>query len=170
MTLAATQPARVSGLVLNDIGAVIEPEGLRYIMTYLGIEPDVASFEAAARALEATLGAAFPDLTPAQWLGYARTIYRDEAGRPRLSYDPRLRAAVEATMAAGPVELWELFDALAGLPILTIRGENSNILSAETLEEMARRRPDMLRVTVPKRGHPPFLDEPEARDAIDRFL
>lgn len=170
MTVAATAPERVSALVLNDIGAVIEAEGLAHIMGYLGVEPGFASFEEAARAMEASLGPAFPDLAPEQWLGFARTIYRDEGGRPRLSYDPRLRDAVEATMATGPIALWELFDALAGVALLTIRGANSNILSAATLDEMARRRPDMLRVTVPDRGHPPFLDEPGARDAIDGFL
>lgn len=170
MTIAATRPERLSCLVLNDIGPVIEAEGLAFIMSYLGVEPQAESFEEAARALAATFGPAFPDLTPEQWLGFARTIYRDEGGRPRLSYDPRLREAVEATMAEGPVELWELFDACAAVPLLAIRGENSNILSAETLAEMARRRPDMARATVPKRGHPPFLDEPGARHAIDAFL
>ena len=170
MSIAATAPDRVSALVLNDIGAVIEAEGLAQIMIYLGIEPDFASFDEAARALEARMGADFPDLTHEQWRGLARTIYRDEGGRPRLSYDPRLREAVEATMGEGPVELWELFDALGDVPLLAIRGENSNILSAATLDEMARRRPDMGSVTVPNRGHPPFLDEPEAREAIDSFL
>ena len=170
MSIAATTPERVSALVLNDIGPVIEAEGLEYIMTYLGIEPGFARFDEAARAMEANLGAAFPDLTREQWLGFARTIYRDEDGRPRLSYDPRLRDAVEATMGEGPVALWDLFDALEGVALLAIRGENSNILSADTLDEMARRRPDMACVTVANRGHPPFLDEPDARDAIDAFL
>lgn len=170
MTIAATQPDRVRGLVLNDIGPVIEEAGLAYIMTHLGIPPKAASFEEAAANLQTALGAAFPDLTLQQWMGFARTIYRDDGGRPALSYDPRLRAAVEKSMEQGPADLWDLFDALAGVPLLTIRGENSDILSAETFEEMARRRPDMARVTVPRRGHPPFLDEPEARDAIDAFL
>lgn len=170
MTIAATVPQRVSALVLNDIGPVIEAEGLAYILTYLGIEPEAESFDEAARALEASLGPAFPDLTPEQWRGFARTIFRDEGGRPRLSYDPRLRQAVEATFPQGPIELWELFDACAATPLLTIRGANSNILSAVTLAEMARRRPDMAHVTVPNRGHPPFLDEASARAAIDSFL
>lgn len=170
MTIAAAVPERVRGLVLNDIGPVIEREGLDFILTYLGIEPKAATFEEAARGLEATMGRAFPDLTHEQWLGFARTIFRDEGGRPRLSYDPRLRQAVEASLKQGPAELWDLFDALAGVPLLAIRGENSNILSAATLAEMARRRPDMLWVTVPRRGHPPFLDEPEARAAVNAFL
>jgi pimeloyl-ACP methyl ester carboxylesterase len=85
-----------------------------------------------------------------------------------------LRQAVEAAMLAakqaGQADLWGFFDALAGLPILTIRGENSDILSAETMAEMARRRPDLRHVMVAKRGHVPFLDEPEALAAIDDFL
>ncbi|HUS54895.1 MAG TPA: alpha/beta hydrolase [Thermohalobaculum sp.] len=174
MILGATASAGMSCLVLNDIGPVVEPQGLAGIMDFLGIEPRADSFEAAAAGLERAMGAAFPDLTAKQWLGFARTIYRDEGGRPRLSYDPRLRQAVGAAMQAakqaGASDLWGFFDALAGLPILTIRGENSDILSAETLAETARRRPDMDHVTVANRGHVPFLDEPEALAAIDTFL
>jgi pimeloyl-ACP methyl ester carboxylesterase len=174
MIIGATAPARISCLVLNDVGPVIEPQGLLGIMGFLGIEPRAESFEAAAAGLERVMGAAFPDLSARQWLGFARTIYRDEDGRPRLSYDARLRQAVEAAMQAAKQaeqsDLWGFFEALAGLPILAIRGENSDILSAETLAEMARRRPDMARVTVANRGHAPFLDEPEAVAAIDTFL
>ena len=73
-------------------------------------------------------------------------------------------------MQGAPADLWPFFDMLARLPMLAIRGENSDILSAETLAEMARRRPDMTHVTVANRGHAPFLDEPEAVAAIDEFL
>ena len=170
LMIGATAPKRLSCLVLNDIGPVIEPHGLDNIMGYLGIEPKAASFEAMAVALGRAMGAEFPDLSSRQWLGFARTIYHDQGGRPRLSYDARLRDAVEAAIEAAPADLWPLFDALAGLAILTVRGGNSDILSAETLAEMARRRPDMAHVTVPNRGHAPFLDEPAAVAAIDKFL
>ena len=202
MMMGAGAPGRLSCLVLNDVGPVIEPEGLAYIMSYLGRDPGFESFEVAAEALERNMGAAFPDLLPKQWLGFARTIYSEEDGRPGLSYDPRLREAVEAAMENAPADLWIFFDALRilpaftlmpgepvpsqgeleqmgrdfeangpkGLPILTIRGASSNILSVETLAEMARRRPDMAHVTVANRGHVPFLDEPEAVTAIDEFL
>jgi pimeloyl-ACP methyl ester carboxylesterase len=170
MMIGATAPGRLSCLVLNDIGPVVEPQGMDNIMGYLGVEPKAASFEALAAALERAMGAAFPDLSARQWQGFARTIYRDEGGRPRLSYDARLRDAVEAVLAGAPADLWGLFDALEGLPILTVRGENSDILSTETLAEMARRRPDMAHVTVADRGHVPFLDEPAAVAAIDEFL
>ena len=172
--LGATASARMNCLVLNDVGPVIEPQGLAGIVGFLGIEPRADTFEAAADGLERAMGAAFPDLSAKQWLGFARTIYRDDGGRPRLSYDPRLRQAVEVAMKAakqaGQPDLWGFFDALTGLPILAIRGANSDILSAGTLAEMARRRPDMAHVTVANRGHAPFLDEPEALTAIDTFL
>lgn len=174
MVIGATAPARLSCLVLNDIGPVLEPRGLAAIMDFLGIEPRADSFEAAAAGLERAMGADFPDLTAKHWVGFARTIYRDADGRPRLSYDARLRRAVDAAMAAakqaGASDLWGFFDALAGLPVLAIRGENSNILSPETLAEMGRRRPDMAQLTVANRGHAPFLDEPEALAAIESFL
>jgi pimeloyl-ACP methyl ester carboxylesterase len=174
MIIGATAPTRISCLVLNDVGPVIEPQGLAGIMGFLGIEPRAESFEAAAAGLERAMGAAFPGLSEKQWLGFARRIYRDEDGRPRLSYDARLRQAIEAAIQAakeaGSSDLWSLFDALAGLPMLTIRGENSDILSATTLAEMARRRPDIDHMTVANRGHVPFLDEAQAMTAIDVFL
>jgi len=169
MAMAAGIPARVSGLILNDVGPVIEPAGLAAIADYVGVPLRYESFAAAAGELQSIMGAAFPGLPPGRWLAFARTIYRDEGGKPALDYDPRLREAVLAALEAPPPELWDLFDAV-GVPLLTIRGENSDILSPETLSEMARRRPDMAEVTVRDRGHVPFLDEPEALAAIEAFL
>lgn len=168
MAIGATARERLSCLVLNDVGPVVEQDGLAKIMGYVGIDPGWNSFSEAATALAHSMGAAFPDLTGEQWMSFARTLYEDREGRPQLTYDPRLREAVHAGLPAG--EMWHLFDALDGLPILTIRGENSDILSAETLAEMQRRRPDMVAVTVPNRGHVPFLDERQAVQAIDAFL
>lgn len=170
MVLGASARARVAGLVLNDIGPVVERAGLDAILGYLGREPGFADFDAAAAGLARGLGAAFPDLTAAEWLAFARAIYRDDGGVPRLSYDPALRQGVEAALAGPATDLWPLWEALAGLPVLAIRGANSDILSAETLAEMARRRPDMAQVTVPNRGHVPFLNEPPVLAAIDAFL
>jgi len=170
MILGATQRARLSCLVLNDVGPVIERKGLDDIMVYLGIEPRVDSFEALAAGLQHLLRPTFPDVSLERWLEFARATHRDEGGRPRLSYDARLRDAVAVQLENSPPDLWQLFAALEGLPILTIRGANSVLFSAGTLAEMARRRPDMAEVTVPNRGHAPFLDEPEALAAIDAFL
>ncbi|MDT8344430.1 MAG: alpha/beta hydrolase [Thermohalobaculum sp.] len=169
MGLAAKAPAMVSCLILNDVGPVVEPAGLAAIMDYLGREPGFADFAAAAAGLRRSYGAQVAGLDHADWLAFARRIYRDEGGRPALDYDPRLRESVEAAIAAGPADLWPLFDAIE-VPILVLRGANSDLLSAATLAQMQARKPGLIAVTVPDRGHVPFLDEPVAVAAIDAFL
>jgi len=44
------------------------------------------------------------------------------------------------------------------------------VLSEATFERMAREKPDLRRVSVARRGHPPLLDEPECLEAIDEFI
>ena len=170
MGLAAHMPAVVGALVLNDIGPVVERGGLDFIMTYLGRDPGFADFAAAETGMRATYTADFPTLDGChEWQAWTRRTYADEGGRPVLSYDPRLRDATEAQLAMAPADLWAVYDKIA-CPMLVIHGANSNLLTAETMAEMARRRPDLAQTTVPDRGHVPFLDEPEARGAIDAFL
>jgi pimeloyl-ACP methyl ester carboxylesterase len=170
MLLAATRPELVTALVLNDIGPVVERAGLDFIMAYIGLDPGFRDFSSAMAALRAVFAADFPDLSDAEWMTIARRSFADSDGRPVLNYDPRLRDATAVALDAPPPDLWQVFDALAGLAVLTIRGGNSNILSAETLAEMARRRPDMAHVTLANRGHVPFLNEAPALAKIDEFL
>jgi len=171
MAMAAGRPGLVPALVLNDVGAVVEMAGLLRIAAYLGRAPRDPSFEAAAERLSRENRRQFPDVPVARWLVHAHAIYDEEDGRPRLSYDPRLRAAVAALDEELPhVSLWPLFESLHEVPILVIRGAHSDILTQETLEAMAEHHPGLEAVEIPGRGHAPFLDEPEAVAAIDRFL
>ena len=96
-----------------------------------------------------------------RWLDEARKHSIETPEGLRITYDPALREAFLAAFDGPPVDLWPLFDALAGLPLALIRGANSDLLSAETVAEMRARRPDMLYAEVPDRAHIPFLDEPE---------
>jgi pimeloyl-ACP methyl ester carboxylesterase len=66
--------------------------------------------------------------------------------------------------------LWPLFDAIGDVPLALIRGANSDLLTPETAAEMRQRRPDLIFAEVPGRGHVPFLDEPEALDALSTWL
>lgn len=63
-------------------------------------------------------------------------------------------------------DLWPFFDAMDGLPLALVWGLNSNLLGADTVAEMQKRRPDMILGKVPDRGHIPFLDEPAAVTAL----
>ncbi|WP_321364767.1 alpha/beta hydrolase [uncultured Celeribacter sp.] len=171
MALAVTAKARLSGVLLNDIGPEMDPQGLSHIMDYLGRPSAYRSFEDAADKLPKALGAQFPNVSHAQWLTYARRIWEEGENRLELRYDPRLREAIEAQSVTGALpDLWPLFEAFDGLPLALLRGENSNLLPRSTYDGMQRRRPDMIAAEVKDRGHVPFLDEPESLDVIARFL
>jgi pimeloyl-ACP methyl ester carboxylesterase len=63
-----------------------------------------------------------------------------------------------------------VFGALKPIPTLALRGAISDVLSQDTFDRMGREKPDLVRVTVAGRGHPPLLDEPDSVAAIDAFL
>jgi pimeloyl-ACP methyl ester carboxylesterase len=172
MALAPQHRGRLLGVCLNDIGPVLEPAGLSYIRSYLGVAPPYKDYESAAHGLATANAARFATVPLERWRLHAERLWRTTPGGLALRYDPRLRDAVLAAMPEDqPVpEIWELFDMLQGLPLALIRGANSDLLSAATVAEMRRRRPDMIYAEVPDRGHVPFLDEPEATAAIAAFL
>lgn len=169
MLLAQLAKDRLLGLALNDIGPQIAPAGMAAIMTYLGQQPPVASYAAAAAARAASW-TDFTDVPMARWLAEVRAHYVQTSAGLALRYDPRLRDAVIAAAGQPRVDLWPLFDALAGLPIALIRGANSDLLDLQTAAQMRARRPDMIYANVPGRGHVPFLDEPTALAALHDWL
>jgi pimeloyl-ACP methyl ester carboxylesterase len=162
---------RLTGVVLNDIGPVIEREGLLRISSYLGKDPELKDWNDAVSSLKQThMGF---NLRAEEWLAFARAIFRDDDGIPRLDYDPRLAGTFpsrEAIEHAEAPDLWPMFETLAPLPVTVLRGENSDLLSPATVAEMARRHPGLKAVTVKERGHPPFLNEPESVAAIEEWL
>lgn len=169
MLMASFAKDRLSGLCLVDVGPVLEPKGLDAIKVYVGRTPAFATLEEAAVA-RAKLLPGFANVPHARWMDEARKHYEVTDGGLALTYDPRLGDQFKAGGAQPVPDLWPLFDALEGVPLALIRGANSNILSAETADEMARRRPDMLHAEVPDRGHVPFLDEPESVALIEAWL
>ena len=170
MLTAAMAKDRMSGVLLNDIGPEINADGLGRIMDYLGMQPKAKTYEEAAVGLRATTGAAFPDLSDADWLEQAKLLLEMGPDGLRLNYDPKLRDAMIQQSAKEQPDLWPLFDAMDGLPLALIRGANSDLLSEESVAEMQRRRPDMIYTNVPNRGHVPFLNEPEAVVAIEQLI
>jgi len=169
MVLAAMVKDRLAGVLLNDIGPVLEAEGLANIMSYLGVPPKARTHAEVMPALEARMGGRFPGLTPEKWTSLAVRWFDAGPDGLVLNYDPRLREALEAAEGPAP-DMWPLFDALAGLPVAVVRGANSDLLSAATVVEMARRHPGLITAEVPDRGHVPFLDEPEALAAFGALM
>src|SRR6185437_9925759 len=131
MALAVARPTMIAGVVLNDIGPVIEPQGLMRIKGYVGKLPQPNSFTEGAEALRRLFGAQFPKLGEADWLASARRAWQERDGRLVLAYDPRLADGLAALAPDRPLPtMWPQFDALAHVPMMVIRGANSDILSA----------------------------------------
>jgi len=169
MYLASIAKQRVLGLCLNDVGPVIEKQGLTRISDYLGRNPAAKTHtELAATLPELTAG--FSHVPPQRWLQEAQLHYIQSEEGLRITYDPELRQAFLAAFNGSAPDLWPLFDACAGLPLALLRGENSDLLSAETAAEMRRLRPDMLFASIPNRAHIPFLDEGESIALIHDFI
>ncbi len=169
MGLAATVPDRILGAALNDIGPELDPAGLENIMRYLGRTPDWAT-HAEAVAERPNYMKGFANVPHERWMQEVQKLYVETPDGLQINYDPRLRDPIEAGGASPAPDLWPFFDALAGKPLCCIRGANSDLLSAATLAEMERRRPDMIIAEVPDRAHIPFLDEPEAVLALRTWL
>ncbi|MCC5969681.1 MAG: alpha/beta hydrolase [Pararhodobacter sp.] len=167
--LSATAPDRLRGVILNDVGPVLEPLALERIQDYLGRRPAARTHAAAAVALEHT-AEGFADVPPSRWMEEARKHFIETDQGLDINYDPALRTAFLDGMKAQNGDLWPLFDAACARPLALIRGANSDLLTQTTADEMASRCPAMIYEEVPDRGHIPFLDEPEALRAINRFL
>jgi pimeloyl-ACP methyl ester carboxylesterase len=170
MLLAGAYPQRVAGVVLNDVGPEVAPEGLARIAAYVGRHAPVSSWQDAVASVQATYGLAMPGLTDADWLEHAQRSYTEVNGVPQLDMDPMIGEAVRSAPSDAAPDLWPLYAALRPIPTLALRGETSDILAVSTFERMQREKPDLVRVTVPQRGHAPLLDEPECVAAIDAFM
>lgn len=172
MVLSVGHAARLSGVILNDIGPHVAPGGLERIMDYVGKTPPYPDLEAAARALATGMAAEFPGVPLDRWRAQAGFMFAEAPGGGlRLRYDARLRDALVGQAGAGEApDLWQLFDGLRALPLAVLRGANSDLLSAKTLAEMTARHPGLIAAEIPDRGHVPFLDEPQALQAIHALL
>lgn len=173
MIMMKTMPDRICGVVLNDVGPVFEKSGLDRIAAYTSDTGPKAGWDDAARSVGEGQAEVFPDYGPQQWMAFARRTYRElDDGRVALDYDPAITRTV-AQVRPGlltRIAMWKLYKEMTKIPLLLIRGDTSDILSEKTAAKMIRKHPDASLVTVPRVGHAPILDEPEAVEGIRNFL
>lgn len=173
MALAAIRSKVIAGAIINDVGPEVAKEGLARIAAYSGQPVDTPTWTDAAAYAEKINAVAFPHYKAKDWDSFARRIFTEgPEGAPILNYDPDIAVPIRA---AGPKalvpNLWPMFGKLTkGRPVLLVRGATSDLLSEEIAAKMRKRAPRMDFVEVPKVGHAPMLDEPEARAAIFPFL
>ncbi|MEW9855034.1 alpha/beta fold hydrolase [Novosphingobium sp. M1R2S20] len=172
MLLALQMPGRIAGAVLNDVGPRLEPAGIERIKNYVGQGRSFPTWVHAARALEEVHGIAYPGKDLPFWIAAAKRVMM-LSSNARIVFDYDMKIAEAFTTLdpeAEQADLWPAWEALAGRPLLVIRGAVSDLLSADTLDRMQERVPEAEAVTVLGVGHAPMLTEPEAVDAIDRLL
>jgi pimeloyl-ACP methyl ester carboxylesterase len=171
MLLSMRGGDRIAGGLLNDIGPVIETRGLDHIRSYVGRPQNWPTWLHAARELRESQGDRYPDWSLEDWLVFAKRLCKlTSAGRVVFDYDMRIAEPFRAPPGESGFDLWTAFAGLEGIPSLVVRGELSDLLSPETVERMVAENPAMEAVVVPRVGHAPTLDEPEAAAAIDRLL
>lgn len=169
--LAVVKPDMLAAVVLNDVGPVLDPAGLQHIKDYLGKARRPATIEDAIAAQKADHGAAFTALSDADWERMVRAIYREDTTSLVPDFDPMLLAGLMNTDLSKPLpDLWPQFEALKTVPVMTIRGANSLLLSAATLDEMSRRHPNFEAVTVVGQGHAPFLETRDLPQRLEAFF
>ncbi|HET6389924.1 alpha/beta hydrolase [Hyphomicrobium sp.] len=169
MVLAAVQPSLVGAVVLNDIGPVIEMDGLARIAGYVGRIPLPKNWSDAGRLVRDLTSNEFTKMTDADCEAVARQLFNERKGKPARGYDPKLAKCL--SVLDGPVpQLWPQFEAMKRMPVLVLRGANSDLLSEKTVEEMRRRHPQLRSLTVPDEGHAPFLRDAATISAIDAFF
>jgi pimeloyl-ACP methyl ester carboxylesterase len=170
-TIAAIRPGLLRAAVLNDVGPVLDGEGLAHIRAYLERAPKPKSLAEAIAIQRAAHGSAFTALTTADWERMVNALYRHENGDIVADFDPKLLNILKDFDLNKPLpELWPQFEGLKNVPLLAIRGANSKLLSPQTLAEMARRHPDCRTVTVEGQGHAPLLETGSLPGTIRDFI
>ena len=171
MLLASAQPTAIVGVVLNDIGPVIEPTGLARIKNYVGKLPQPKSFEEGAEIFRRLFGQHFTKLTDQEWLGYSRRSFKVEHRKLVPTYDTYLARTMEGINFEQPLPaMWPQFDSLGRVPLMVLRGQNSDLLSETTVAAMRTRRTAMETITVPDQGHAPILSGPLVLDRLAAFV
>jgi pimeloyl-ACP methyl ester carboxylesterase len=169
MLMAVADRSRLAAVLLNDVGPELETAGLDHIRSYVGRPQAWPTWLHAARALCEAQKERYPDWNLDQWLVFAKRCCRLTAeGRVVLDYD--MRIAEPLRQPAPEVDLWPMFRALKGVPALLVHGGLSDLLSDAAIEKMRAEMPDLHVAIVPRVGHAPTLEEPEAVAGIDRLL
>jgi pimeloyl-ACP methyl ester carboxylesterase len=167
----AAETGAAAGLVLNDIGPNIAPQGLARLRGLAGRQVSWPTWVHAARDLGQRNVDIYPGWGLVDWLGFAKRLCRVSAsGRIVFDYDPRIAEPFRVIDGDPAAASWAALVSLARLPSLSLRAERSDVLAPATQAAMATKLPRMTVAQVPGIGHAPTLMEPAAAAALDAFL
>ncbi|MEM6485852.1 MAG: alpha/beta hydrolase [Pseudomonadota bacterium] len=172
MIMQSLRPGRMAAVVLNDIGPELDPCGLDRIKSYVGKSREIRTWDDAVAQTREINQVAFPSFSDEEWLTFTKGLYTEtDAGIPVLAYDPKIAEPIaDQEENAVPPDLWPMFEQMATLPMLLIRGELSDLLAADCVRKMLAVASGLKYTQVRERGHAPMLNEPEAVESIEHFL
>jgi pimeloyl-ACP methyl ester carboxylesterase len=171
MGLSAVRPGLIKAVVMNDIGPVIEGRGLARIKGYVGKLPQPRDYGEAVELIKRIASQHFPKLNAQEWERFARRTFKEQNGKLVADYDPQLFKSLEAFDLEKPLPvLWQYFEGLKGVPLLSIRGEHSDLFSEETQKEMMARHPLAEAYLATGEGHAPLLGDAAALRRITTFI
>ncbi len=171
MALSAVRPGCIKGVVLNDIGPVIDGKGLARIKSYVGKLPQPRDYTEAVQILKRVASQHFTRLSDAEWDIFARRSFKQTERGLVPDYDISLMKSLLAYDLEKPLPtVWPLFEGLKDVPVLSIRGEHSDLFSMETQLEMQQRHPLCEVYTVVGEGHAPLLGDRPTMQKIGTFV
>ena len=170
MALAAQEGSPIARLLINDVGPLITVDSLNRIAEYVGTDPTWGSVDEALAYIR-LISASFGDLTDAQWRHLTDTsIVRRDDGRWGFRYDPNIATPFKAAFVDQDINLWPLYGMIK-CPTLVVRGEQSDLLTKETWQQMGEFGPKAQLVELPNVGHAPmFLSQEQIVVARDFLL
>jgi pimeloyl-ACP methyl ester carboxylesterase len=170
--LAGLPQSPIERLILNDVGPHLELAGLLRIGAYVGKQPRFENLEEAI-AYNRSIASGFGMRGDDEWREITASALRPDGNGFVLHYDPAistpLRALTPELVQSGEQLLWQLYDGIR-CPTLLLRGETSDLLSAESAAQMAGRGPRPPVVTIPGVGHAPMFFDPAQIEVVRAFL
>lgn len=170
--LSRQQNLRLGKVILNDIGPELRIDGLKRIAEYVGVPQSFETFDEAVDYMR-TVSADFGHHDLEGWQALTRNVFTEQDGRWGKHYDLRIAEPMSKetpdTIKASEALLWSAFEAFTQ-PVLILRGERSDLLTPDTVQEMLARNAQAQLLTVPDVGHAPTLRTDDQITPIEQFL
>ena len=171
MVLAAIRPSCLGHLILNDIGPKIEQLGLLRIKTYLDSMGALKSWADIHQAFRGPMKEGFPAASERDYAEFVHGIFADKDGKPLQLFDNALLTPLkEMDFTVNLPELWPQFKGLENNTVDILRGENSDLLSEDTLYQMVDMHPKAKAHIISGQAHAPLTNSPNVIRIIEAIL
>ena len=171
MMAVSSMPGVLQSLTHNDIGCLIPAEGLERIRGLADLKVSYPTRKQAEEAYRQRC-ANFGITNEAHWQHlFAHGLREHAGGVTGFTYDPAIFAAgLSADAEITDIDLWPLWEPIKAIPVLLIRGAESDLLTKQIAAKMQSRHPDLTLHKVANTGHAPTLMENKEIALIHEWL